>query len=263
MSYAWLHSDARGWITGGAQATARAVARAWQDDAFAASTGTRVGDLRMLAMWTAILATGLSSAIPTPPGERTTTTTLDIDAASNFTTQERKDAARTLYATWLCLGGVTYDALPPMHERIRTDAGGAMTEEAGVLPALAVVVIAVVGIAAVAGVLCYVSQTAGNVVDRQLARNDDAKQLLGTHAETMGILNAHEAAETAAGHELPLTEIEKQKLAELRALAERFLAMRQAEGGMPQNMPKWPKMETTTWLALGALALVLLTTGKE
>ena len=92
--------------------------------------------------------------------------------------------------------------------------------EAGALPALAVTVVLIAGVAALGLALCYCGQAAAEVWDRKLTEDAVTARMAQTQAAAADVVAAHNAKEKAAGHPLPYDEGELRLLDMHRAAVE-------------------------------------------
>jgi hypothetical protein len=236
----WIHTDDRTIPIAFAAAMARAASGLWTADRLA------VADLRALVIGTA----GMRAALlhqPDPGLDREITfeiASLPPLGGESNETLTRRAALAALDNTWLALVGRS----PGTIGSFSTDGGGAPTS-AGTMTAGAVpVVVAIVGIAAVAALYMFVAYEAAPLVDRVLTREQSARQLLQEHQKVLGLLASHRAAELTAGRDLALNEIERSALGSL-VETQRIYALK---AGSP--LPFSSKaMETEIELVLAAI----------
>jgi hypothetical protein len=224
----WRHTDPRGpLVRAVTEALGRAARLEWNADASALSSSTRAADLRALVLATAFVSMRLSTVREVMSAGDATMT---IPVVGTYSTDERRNAAGALWATWSLLS----DNPQPAAARIATNGDGAATNEAGnpLLAAVAIVVGAVVAVA----VGVYVVQKAAEVVDRQLARREETQRLIASQGSALKLLAMHAKLEEAAGRELPLTDAERQELANLQAIQNAIAG--KSETGLPSPIPK-------------------------
>jgi hypothetical protein len=159
------------------------------------------------------------------------------------TSPERLALAGRLYATWRILQ--------------MTDDGGAddgletqaQPDTAALLPAVAIVAISVVGAIAIA----YCAHQASVIIDRQLARNEQTRRLIASHAAALKAVEGHQSREEAAGRSLPIDAATKQVLESLKAAQQTVVAQR--EEPMAPFLPDWGGKSASE--AVSNVALIL------
>lgn len=243
----WEHVDNRGFDRAFPEAIARCTARAWSDDTFTGSSGTRTSDFRslVLATWWAAVQLG-------PNRENTRNGIATFPAVDgpdvNYSSIERADAANTLLRSLTIFAGTR----KLRSGRFRTvDDRAASTEiEAGWLIAVAVIVVAVAVTAAAIAAMVN-GQDARDVVDRQLARDAKQQELADNTAKVVAVVALHNEREKQAGHELPLNEAERAALGLLAGTQKAILE--QSEPSLPRRNTLGGLLELPVVIAVGAL----------
>lgn len=276
--FVWTHSDRRHLLQAALEAAARAEARAWSDDDFEKSDGTRISDLRALLAMTAFAQAELSTRAgdiktreltgeskPPPSGWPAEMSLPDI-TKTDFASEDRSLASALLAQTWMLVGlagaGAPNPETNPVLERFRTAEDSKPVElSTGIAPLAAIGVIVIVAIAATAQTIAtiYVAQKTAEVIDRELSRQEDTKRMVAQHTHATGLLLAHRSAEEKAGKDIPFNE------GELTVL--RGLASAQVEYAKKRDIPLASQVplpspgDITNFLMYGgiaAAALVLL-----
>ncbi len=224
VSVEWAHSRAEGgdWVSG--------------------TPAQRVDHLRALIAETAAAIGHLAGSVMTVQRETGPVCVIDVRPRPG-TAAERLDAAGRLYATWRVLQS--------------TDDGGAdegletqaQPDTAALLPAVAIVAIAVVGAVA----LAYCANQAATLIDRQLARSEQSRRLVATHAAALRAVEQHQAREDAAGATLPIDAATKTVLESLTTAQQAVVATR--EEAFPSFIPS--SVSSTASSILGAAPWIL------
>lgn len=210
----WQHSDPRGLARAVNEARARARARAWSEDAFQGSSGSRVADLRALlvdAAWTAqrlsVAPHGkvFKTSIVAPEGASAASgLILDALDTPTYPSPDRYRHAQGVLRTWLIVAPLP-NPLEDMPSRIATSGGSdeLREPEAGFwLAAIAIVVGAMV----IGPTLLYIAQKAAEIVDRRLARDARVRELVAGHEAYRALLAPHIALEEKAGRPIPMPQ---------------------------------------------------------
>lgn len=202
---AWEVWDGRSFGEAVAQARARAIARAWTNDAFSGSQGSRGHDL--LAIW-------ITDHVDIPPIQATSTT---------YTADARDIHARWALAfarVWQKLQGdsgfsqeeINSAAADATQGKTKaTTTQGISFADAGAVPVV-VLVVAIVAMAALGAFLFY---RGTDFVLQTVAKYAADRELVRLHEEAKSIYIEHAAREQAAGHALPWNEYEMSILRQL------------------------------------------------
>jgi hypothetical protein len=197
----WLHRDAAL-----ALSVEWAHARASGGDWVSGTPAQRTDHLRALIAETAAAIGYLAGTVLVVQGESGSTCSIDVRPQPG-TSQERLAAAGRLYATWRVLqmvddggteGGLETQAQP---------------DTAALLPAVAIVAIVVVGAIAIG----YCANQAAQIIDRKLARDEQSRRLVASHAAALKAVEQHQTREDEAGRTLPIDSATQQVLNSLKA----------------------------------------------
>lgn len=219
-SYYWKHDDSRGLDAATRQGVARGQAKEWARDTSSVSTGTRVQDLRAIALASCYFASHFEPSSRGPMrSERALTIQLDAPTPMQLDEQQ---AVRRRIAAALQNGLVTL-ALTCESELRSTGLQSSIqthddaTATSAIAPAndagwIQIAIIAIcVGGATFAQ--CYLGQKASEVVDRFLSRRAETQQLVATQSSLVEMAGNHTEAEVKAGKPLPANDVEQRVLA--------------------------------------------------
>lgn len=124
--------------------------------------------------------------------------------------------------------------------------------------------IATVGVIAGAVVACYAVYYGSNIIDRQLAREEDSKRHMYNVGELGKALNEHQTQEKEAGHELPLPEKVKQLSALVREGNQILLSKKETPLPGPLSLSTPTSVSLGLGVALAAVvAGIFLLKGKS
>ena len=247
----WTHHDEQ--LTAHLEAgMARSRARDWQSGPLA----SRVAELQAVVVETAYQMAklaGSTSRVPTAGGE---TLYIDPRPAAGVPAPRREFSA-LLYRTLdlLAQDAQQTEAETYAHQETREAAG---------LPAVALVALIVVGGAAIA----YCGQQAIKVVDRSLARDARAAEVMANHAALLDVIDAHTAREDAAGKQIPLDAASRVALDSLGRAQETLAGKSLPDFGdfggglLPTTARPW-SFTTGALLGLGLAAALLLVTKSQ
>lgn len=225
----WSHTDSRGVQTSIAQAIDRAKRRAWLVDPDPTSTGTRVADLRALAVGTIAALAWAFTVSATQAASNALSLLFGSNPLDGLDPQRRR-VALALLRTWYLLAGPAPSAFTTPNRTIKTDGDGSPSSDAGNPVAIALVVVAGV---VVLGVVCWAIYRSTWVVDEQLKRRGNARRLAEAQARMLEILDQHRQAERVAGKSLPLSPAELRGLDALEATQRAFSEPDRAAPGFP------------------------------
>lgn len=133
--------------------------------------------------------------------------------------RERLAVSGRLYST---LEVLRRGAPPP-----QSFATGDAPEVSGLLPAVGIVLVSIVGAVA----LAYCAHETAAVIDRQLSRQEGTRKLMAQHVAALEAVEAHQKREQAAGKALPLDAATERVLDALESEQRQVLAQREEPFG--------------------------------
>lgn len=261
----WRHSDPRGsLLTAVVEAIGRSARQDWEQEASSLSKGSRVADLRMLALASAFLQARLSKVreVYSDDGQ-----TVRIPAPQGFSSKERQRAAATLSNVWASLSPLSGPLRVPSFAT-HGDGGVDPVQEAGNPLLIGVAIVATAAGLFYVGheVIAQAVQTAGDIVDRQLARKENHRELMKTNALVAKTLAMHSKKEESAGKELPFTEAERLQLQALSSQSDALISKKVADAynALPdrRSADGWDGWKAGA-LVVGGLVAVSLLKGKS
>lgn len=217
--FLWTHQDSRGLALASEQATERCYAGAWGVDPIAQSSGSRVEDLLALIAESFVIRqqlidVGDAGALgQLAPIANRLTLSVNVGSAPDV---DHQNAQFILLRTWEALAraqGWTDASAAQL-----SASTGRLDPNKQVQSDVVVIVAVVVGIAALAALLAFVVWNVNTIIDRELARRDQARELMRAHADCQLMLQKHADAEKAAGHAIPFTVPELQVMVRLAKL---------------------------------------------
>jgi hypothetical protein len=242
----WLHRDS-GLAVSVEWAHSRALAADW----VSGTPSQRVDHLRALVAETAAAIGYFAGTIRTVQREDGPVCLIDLRPQPG-THPERLALAGRLYATWRTLQ-VTDDggAEAGLETRAQPDTGA-------LLPAVAIVAIAVVGAVAIG----YCAHQAAEIIDRHLQRSEQSRRLMQVHVTALKAVEQHQAREEEAGTSLPLDAATSAMLEQLRSAQQAVVTRR--EDPFPSFLPSLPPdvakvVEALPWV-VGGLAVAWFAT---
>jgi hypothetical protein len=233
----WLHRD-----SALAVSVEWAHSRAANGDWASGSPAQRTDHLRALIAETAAAIGYFAGTVMVVPRETGAVCSIDLRPRPE-TPQDRLAVAGRLYATWRALQ--------------MTDDGGAeggletqsSPDTAALLPAVAIVAIAVIGAVAIG----YCANQAAQIIDRQLLRSEQSRRLVAVHAAALKAVEQHQTREDEAGRSLPIDAATQQFLDSLKTAQESVIARR--EEAFESFVPK--SIASGAGLGLGAVPWIL------
>jgi hypothetical protein len=207
----WLHRDA-----GLAVSVEWAHSRALLGDWTSGTPAQRIDQLRALVAETAAAIGYYAGTIRTVQREGGAVCLIDVRPQPG-TPAERLGVAGRLYETWRVLQ-VTDDG--GAENGLETQA---QPDTAALLPAVAVVAIAVAGAVA----LGYCANQAAALIDRHLARTEQSRRLMQVHVTALKAVEQHQAREEQSGTSLPLDAATKTVLESLKSAQQAVVERRE------------------------------------
>ena len=216
--FIWTAQDPRGFDEATTQALARCSSGAWGISEIGESKGTPEEDLlvliaRSLVVRQAIIAAGNKSKYPAPAGNRLAINVVQDQWGADVTDLDHKNAQYILIRTWEVLakgqGWTESDAA-----QLSATSG----RPAGTTTNVVAIVAIVVGIVVLAGLIAFTVYNVNSLIDRALARQAQAQELMRAHAECQKMLEDHAAAERSAGKPIPFNVAELAVMARLAKL---------------------------------------------
>jgi len=188
--------------------------------------------------------------------------TLKIDpGVSPAASADRRRAAVALYQTAFLLM-VEHERSGALETSVKDDT---KPTDTGIAPMVAAALLAagvVVSVAQTAAI-AYVATKGLELVNQELGRRSDLRQLVKTHGAVLEIVRGHISRETELGKQIPLDPAEQAAIAGLNA-TQRAIAQKQAQPLAPELERVGSAVATATkwlpWILGGALALYLWTT---
>lgn len=216
--FIWTAQDPRGFDDATAQAVARCSSGAWGISEIGESKGTPEEDLliliaRSLVVRQALIAAGNKAKYPTPAGNRLAINVVQDQWGNDVTDVDHKNAQYILIRTWEVLargqGWTESDA-----SQLSATSG----KDASATTNVVAIVAIVVGIVVLAGLIAFTVYNVNSLIDRALARQAQAQELMRAHAECQKMLEDHAIAERSAGKPLPFSVAELAVMARLAKL---------------------------------------------
>lgn len=217
--FIWTAQDPRGFDDATAQAVARCSSGAWGIDEIGDSKGTPEEDLliliaRSLVVRQALIAAGNKSKYPAPVGNRLAFNVVQDQWGNDVQDVDHKNAQYILIRTWEVLArgqGWTESEASQLSATSGKSVSGTSSN-------VVAIVAVVVGIVVLAGLIAFVVYNVNSLVDRALARQAQAQELMRAHAECQKMLEDHAAAERSAGKPIPFNLAELAVMARLARL---------------------------------------------
>lgn len=253
--FIWTAQDPRGFDDATAQAVARCSAGAWGIDEIGVSKGTPEEDLliliaRSLVIRQALVAAGNAAKYPAPAGNRLAINVVADSWGNPVSDVDHVNAQYILIRTWEVLargqGWTEGDA-----SQLSATSGKPVTSS----NVVAIVAI-VVGIVVLAGLIAFTVYNVNALIDRALARQAQAQELMRAHAECQKMLEDHAAAERSAGKPIPFSIAELAVMARLAKLQDS--AARGFESTLAPPLGGSPQPKTATDVIENVLTLAVL-----
>lgn len=235
--FLWTHQEPRGIDQASLQAAARAKIGAWGIDAIGPSQGSRVDDFLAMVVESFVIRqemidggdpTKLSNLVPAIAGKLGLV--VDVGQAPDA---DHAAAQYTLLRTWEVFARAN-GWRDSSASQLTATTGHSDPNQSVQSNVIAIVAI-VVGIAALAGLIAFVIWNVNAIVDHQLARQKQAKELIRQHADVQEMLKRHAAAERAAGHAIPFNDEERAMLRQLTRMQNEAM-----HGWQKENEPSPP-----------------------
>lgn len=256
--YTWEHQDPKGILQQSELAMVRAhaaeVGPAWptkgSPDMPQAVAELRAWEIRLLAAVWAL------SKVAAPPKGQDVVIFPEFNAQTPWKSNQHKATAVLLLNTLVLLsdtkGGTQISLNDPVH-MVKTNGAGIdmVIEEAGnpYLTALAIVV----GASAWVIGTTVIAQKTGEVVDRQLAREEDSKRLVASASSIIKVVEAHALEEFKRGKALPMNDVERAAIDSL-SKAQQTIAEKQ-EQPLPSPLPSSSDIGTSFKIGATGLAV--------
>jgi hypothetical protein len=218
----WVHRDSNL-----AAAVEDGYGRALRRDWSTGSLGQRTRAFQALTLERAMLMASLAGTIEENPGAGLAA--LINPSPLPSTPPQRRELVTALYATAALLALRTEP-----DQRIETSA---TESDTGFIIAWPVAVVLVAVVVAGAAALSYCAHQAAAIVDKQLARSEDASRLAQRDAELMKVIRDHQEQEAKSGKQLPLSESERLALNGL--LAQQHAIVSKADAPLDSGVPSF------------------------
>lgn len=187
----WIHRD-----TSITNAIEEGLGRSFRRDWASGSLGDRVRAWNALLVERAMLMASLGGTLEAAPAEGFAA--FINPSPVKGTPADRRQVMQALYRT--------VEILAIDEEQSRHIETSSSSGDTGIIITWPIAAIAVVVVIAGAAAIGYAAHQAAQIIDRSLARSEDAQRLMQRDAELLKLIREHQEEEAKAGKQLPLSE---------------------------------------------------------